>query len=372
MRKSSRIKNKGLLKIKECMTSIVNIKEGKTSEFIQILDEFLCSYKNKFKLKKLMLQLFDSLESATILDDRTESFTKKKVKIDDDNYLKFKKKITEGTYGEINSCLLNKVNVIVKNPKYENFDPDDVNVDFLKENLIHILLYCCHDLMNECFKISSVPTCIPEILNLVKASGKNKNNEKLVVIMEKLDYNGFDFFDKKHSYKDELVFIASVAYNIYFLQTSLKKFTHRDLHAGNVMVKKISNPQKVNISLNGKKIFSINPKYETYIIDYGMACFDLASCLKILQMPRSKISNSGIYNTDYCENKSHDMRLFLASVYFTSDKMSPRLREFLSYLLDEYGADTWHKFYSQVLQIKDMNFYPENILKMISEEMKLL
>ena len=365
------IKNKGLLKIKECVTSVVNVKKEKRDEFIQILDEFLSSYNNNFKVKKHMIKLLDFLEYATILDDKTRHFTKKKVKIDeDDNYLKFKKKITEGTYGEINSCLLNKVNVIVKNPKYKKYDRQEVNIDFLKENLIHILLFCCHDLMNKCFKISSVPTCIPEIMNLVKATNRNKNEEKLIVVMEKLDYNGFDFFDKKHSYKDELTFIALVAYNIYFLQSSLKKFMHRDLHGGNIMVKKLNKSKKVDIMLKGKKLLSVNSKYETYIIDYGMACFDLASCLKIIQMPKSNISNPGIYESNYCDNKSHDMRLFLASIYFSCDKISFKLQTFLYNLFEKYEADTWHNFYHQVLKVKDLNFYPENILKKIKDEIE--
>ena len=364
--------NKGLLKIKECVTSVINIKKDKKNEFIQILDEFLTYHNNKSKSNKLALKIFDLLEYATILDDKTQYFTKKKVKInDDDNYLKFKKKINEGTYGEINSCLLNKVNVIVKNPIYKkDYGEDEVNISFLKENLIHVILFCCHDLMNKCFKISSVPTCIPEILNLVKATDRNKKDEKPIVIMEKLDNDGFYFFDKKHSYKDELTFIALVAYNIYFLQSSLKKFMHRDLHCGNVMTKKLKKSKNVDIMLNGKNLLSVNSKYETYIIDYGMACVDLASCLKIIQMPRAKISSEGNYYSNYCDNKSHDMRLFLASIYFSCyKKISYKLQTFLFNLLDEYKAGWWHDFYEQVLKVKDKNFYPENILKKIKYEM---
>jgi hypothetical protein len=364
------LKNKGLLKIKGCVTSVINIKKEKTTEFIQILDEFLTYHNNKFKSNKLALKILDLLEYATILNEK-KTFTKKKVKIndDDDNYLKFKKKITEGTYGEINSCLLNKVNVIVKNPKYKDYSEDEVNINFLKENLVHIILFCCHDLMNKCFKISSVPTCIPEILNLVKATDKNKKDEKPIVIMEKLDNDGFYFFDKKHFYKDELTFIALVAYNIYFLQSSLKKFMHRDLHCGNIMTKKLNKSKNVDIMLNGKKFLSVSSKYETYIIDYGMTCVDLAACLKIMQMPRAKISVEGNYYSNYCDNKSHDMRLFLASIYFSCDKISYKLQTFLSSLLDKYKAESWHDFYEQVLKVKDKNFYPENILNKIKDEM---
>ena len=100
-----------------------------------------------------------------------------------------------------------------------------------------------------------------------------------------------------------------------------------------------------------------------------MTCVDLASCLKLIQMPRAKISVQGIYESNYCDNKSHDMRLFLASIYFSCDKISSKLQLFLSNLLDKYKAESWHDFYYQVLKVKDKNFYPENILNIIKDEM---
>ena len=366
------LKNKGIIKIKNCMTSVINIKKGEGDNFVNVLDTFLSNYRSKTKLSKLMSEIFDMLDYAVILNNKTSGFLKKKVKIDDDeNYLRFKKKINEGSYGEIHSCLLNKVNVIVKNPVYKKKNKDDINSDFIKENLIHIMLYCCHDLMNKCFGMSSVPRCIPEIMNLVKATDNKMKDDKLIVIMEKLDSDGFDFFEKKHSYKSELTFIALVAYNLYFLQTSLKQFMHRDLHGGNIMIKKLKKAKKVEIVVNKNKLFTLYPTYETYIIDFGMACFDLSSCIDILNMPKSKISNAGIYESNYCDNRCHDMRLFLASLYFSYyDTITDKLKVFLSSLLDKYNANHWHDFYYQVLKKKDKNLHPENILKKIQEELK--
>jgi hypothetical protein len=88
-----------------------------------------------------------------------------------------------------------------------------------------------------------------------------------------------------------------------------------------------------------------------------------------MQMPRAKISVEGNYYSNYCDNKSHDMRLFLASIYFSCDKISYKLQTFLSSLLDKYKAESWHDFYEQVLKVKDKNFYPENILNKIKDEM---
>jgi len=365
-----KIKNKGLLRMEECLLDVVNILEEEKKNFVPLLDIFLSSYKNKYKVQKLMKTLFNMLDKSILLNKqrKTIEFMKKKVKVDDENYLKYKKKINEGTYGEISSCLLNNENVVLKNPKYLESNKDEVNSEFLKENLIHVILYCCHDLMNKCFKISTVPRCIPRIMNLVKATDKDFSEEKLIVVMEKLDFDGYAFFDKKHSYKEELSFLALVAYNIYFLQKSLKNFMHRDFHLGNVMIKK-EKKQRIKIKTTSLN-FSVDTSYSTYIIDFGMTCFDMASCLKIIQMPQSRISNDGIYHSNYCENRSHDLRLLLASLYFNFDSISVKLQEWLVTIFEKYEAKSWHDFYHQVLKVKDPNFYPENVLEHIHKEFK--
>ena len=191
--------------------------------------------------------------------------------------------------------------------------------------------------------------------------------------MEKLDYDGWAFFEKKNTYKDELTFIALVAYNLYFLQNSVKKFIHRDLHCGNIMVKKSKEMNKTNIKLKDGLSFSVDSNYRTYLIDFGMSCFDLASCLKIINMPVSRISSPGVYETDYCDNKGHDLRLFLSSIYFEMwNSISNELKEFLSGLFEKKYSkvEHWHGMYYDVLKMKDVDFYPENILVKIKKELK--
>lgn len=269
----------------------------------------------------------------------------------------------------------------MKIAKFDDNNKDQVTKDFLKENLIHIILFCLHDLMNKCFKISSLDRCIPQIINLVKTDTQKEEKEELVVLMEELDSDGCDFFSKKKSYKNELTFIALVAYNIYFLQKSINQFIHRDMHAGNIMIKKKKkSTTKIVVKEEGKNKFNfdVESNYKTYLVDFGMSCCDLASCLKILNMPVSKISSPGAYQTNYCDNRSHDLRLFLSSIYESGYPLSDNLNNWLGELFEGYDikdydpkddVPNFHGMYEQVLKKKDPNFYPENILKKISQEL---
>ena len=372
MKSKSKIKNLGLLKIQKCMNKIINVIPSKSDSLVFIIDQFLKNYKNDYKVNNLLNDLYDILDSTIILDNKN-NFMKKKIKYNNENYIKILKKINEGNYGEINSCKINNENVIVKSPKFNEKNRDEVLISFMKENLIHIILFCLQDQMNKCFKIAIVNKCIPEVIDLIKATDENNKKEKLIVIMEKLDYDGWAFFEKKNTYKDELTFIAFVAYNLYFLQNSVKKFIHRDLHCGNIMVKKSKEMNKTNIKLKDGLSFSVDSNYRTYLIDFGMSCFDLASCLKIINMPVSRISSPGVYETDYCDNKGHDLRLFLSSIYFEMwNSISNELKEFLSGLFEKKYSkvEHWHGMYYDVLKMKDVDFYPENILVKIKKELK--
>lgn len=368
--KRSRLKNAGLLKIESCMNKIVNVIPEEIDSLILIVDQFLKSHKNEYKVNQLMDKLYTILDSIIILDSKKK--VTKKVKDDDKNYIMIKKKIGEGNYAVINRCVINNKSFVVKIAKFNKNNKDEVTIDFLKENLIHIILFCFHDLMNKCFKISSVDRCIPEIVDLVKSSDEKNKNDKLIVVMEELDSDGEKFFSKKKPYKDELKFIALVAYNIYFLQKSVKQFIHRDMHAKNIMIKKTEKSKTKIVVMEGRNKFSfdVESDYRTYLIDFGMSCFDLASCLKLLNMPVSKISSPGSYRTNYCDNRSHDMRLFLCSIYENGYPLSDNLNNWLDELFEGYYLkEGFWGMYEQVLKIKDPNFYPENILKKISQEL---
>ena len=371
------LKNRGLLKLRSCISSIVVVKDDQNDKFLRVFDEFLSSHGNKYKTDRILQKLYSMIDSTVILQKNRNSydFHKRKVKLDETNYLKLVKKIGEGSYGQIHLCNLNNKQMVIKNPIFKKKnEKTEINNNFLRENLIHIVLHCCHELMNECFKISTVSRCIPKITDLAIATDKNEKEERLISVMEKLDSDSWKFFDSKHSYKEELTFIALVAYNLYFLQNSLKKFMHKYLHCGNIMIKNLKSKKKVDIKTR-KLRFSVNVNYETYIIDFGQSCVDLGSCLKLLQMPKSRIITLGesydTYHSNYCENQSHDLRLFLASVYFDYHSISENLRLFLDSIFSKYKRAThWHDFYGNVLKTKDKNFYPENLLQIINEELK--
>jgi hypothetical protein len=74
-----KIKNKGLLRIEECLLDVVNILEEEKEKFIPLLDIFLSSYKNKYKVQKLMKTLFNMLDKSILLNKqrKTIEFMKK-------------------------------------------------------------------------------------------------------------------------------------------------------------------------------------------------------------------------------------------------------------------------------------------------------
>ena len=371
----SKIKNAGLLKKQKCINNNFNVVD--IDSLILILDQFLQSNQNnEQKSNQLINKLYNLLDTVI--------HAKNKLKYYDENWLSksitMGKKIGGGSYGSIHSCFIKKKKYVVKIPIYKKNNKKEVDIEFLKEIIMHVFLYCFHDLMNKCFKISQVDRFVPEIIDVVKTTNEKHKNEKLIVIMEKLDSDGEKFFEKKKPYKDELKFIALVAYNIYFLQKSIKQFMHRDLHAKNVMLKKTKSTTKIVVHDGKDKFnFNIESNYKMYFIDFGMSCFDLSSCLKTLDMPVSKMSSlGGGYDTNnYCDNRSHDLRLFLSSIYKSGYPLSDNLNNWLGELFEAYelqdlkeeGEYFFHGMYEQVLKKKDPNFYPENILKKISQEL---
>lgn len=388
--KKSVIKNKSLTKLQNCIQNIFNLSIEKTSYFTEFLDLFLINQNKKSNAIDIILidKIYQTLNSVEMLhNDNKINFAKKTIKYNG-NEFKYIKKITSGSYGDISNCVFNGKPSILKNIKFKQNElkNDDVvyflNNEFLKENIIHLILFCLYESMLICTN-NQIPRCIPEIHNIVNAVSKNDNGfETIVLIMEKLDFDLCYFFDKKHSFKEELSLISLVVYNIYNLQKCLKNFMHRDFHSKNIMLKKLNDLQSTTIITDDAK-FDVFNNYQTYIIDFGMcfANFSSSKC-KNINMTESKMFVEGSYQDNETYNKGQDMRLFLASLYYWHYKtISEELKEFLNELFESYEKNSKFKthmkngtptffFYDEVLKIKDKRFYPENILKKIKVFLK--
>jgi len=384
MKKKSVIKNKSLSKLQNCIQNIFNLSIEKTAYFTEFLDLFLINQNKKSNAIDIILidELYQILNSVEMLhDDNKINFTKKTIKYHG-NEFKYIKKITSGSYGDISSCIFNQKPSILKNIKFKQNElkNDDIvyflNNEFLKENIIHLILFCLYESMLVCTN-NQIPRCIPEIHNVINAVSKNDNGfETIVLIMEKLDYDLCYFFDKKHTFIEELSLISLVVYNIYNLQKCLKNFMHRDFHSKNIMLKKLNVLQSTTI-ITGDVKFDVYSNYQPYIIDFGMCFINFSSKCKNINMNNSKMVVEGSYKDNDTYNKGQDIRLFLASLYYWHNKtISEELNNFLNELFESYEKNSKLKsqikngtptffFYDDVLKIKDNRFYPENMLNRI-------
>lgn len=415
-KRRSAFKNTGLTKISKCLAKIVNIPLKSQQSFLTVLDNILSSQDEK-TLERFINSLFDMLTSVPLLslnENKISLINQKKVKYGS-NVLECLRKETHGTYGEINSCNFNGEKMILKKPKYKHLLKkdgsldleyvEDQHYDFLKETIIHFMLYCLQKELLGCHikDDTSKHYCIPEIHSIVTATVSTSddfspeqelNNFKtLLVIMERLDYTVNSFIEThlKSDYIVELHLIAMVAYNLFLLQKSLKGFIHRDLHGENIMLKILKNSEATKIKIPTYGIdFEIITNYRTYLIDFGMSCinFDknVACKSKNIKMPNAKMFISDIYPVKDCKNRSHDLRLFLADIYYHKKKyISHELYVLLEALFIKYETEYENDprfmlykqkntpqffFYSETIGIEDKLFYPENMLKIVQNELK--
>ncbi len=130
---------------------------------------------------------------------------------------------------------------------------------------------------------------------------KEKN---LYIVMEKLEE--LDRYSQK-SYLLQLIF--QMVYAIYVAQKTMK-YTHYDLHAGNVMVRKIK--QELKIFKIGDKYVYINTDIEPVIIDYGKNVMETPSYRLI------PINGAYIRNQDF--NPYYDIFSILSGLYNQTDE----------------------------------------------------
>lgn len=374
-----KIKNKTLKNLNNCINHIFNNRK-RNKNLIYFIDILLLSQNlNSKEINSLLLSKLSSfLYDVNILFNSSQIKLKSLVSFHS-HHLRIKEKIGTGSYGNIFSCTFDDEEFVTKILKLNNDEFSDksfldvVNNEFLKENIIHLLLFCIFDIVNDCFYEKKIPKCIPEMKNIINGVSQNGLNT-YIVVMERLDYDLYTFFSKKHSFEDEKTAICLIAYNLYILQRTFKEFMHRDLHCGNIMVKKLDKPKIYDLVI-GKDKYQITTLYDFFIIDFGMCFVDFNSNCKKINMPDSKIYVEGSYNDNKTYNKSQDLRLFLASLYYWRRKyLSDELIDILSRLFKRYENKVKMKeylrdskptfyFYDDSLKIDDINFYPELFLK---------
>ena len=308
-----------ILELQTCLKNIINIKNKQL--FFQKYDSFLSGNNQSLR------PLFNMIETS--------------------NNISIEKKIVSGNYGVIFNCIFEDKQCILKTyiqslQKYE----------FLQECLTHVLLLCLHSEMEKILG-EKFRNPFPKIYYLTNT--EINNEQRLVCCMEKLDFTLLYFFEhvSKKNQNEEFTMIREIAKMLYTLQKSLN-FVHRDLHAQNIMIK------KVDVKRNGK----IKTYYFPYIIDLGMVCLQLNFSKQRTDIHFCDIFKEKCFN---CDRKDIDIKILIDSLlYSCSGFMSKNLLNYLKTLLSSYKNKTkiQHYFYFHDNTI-DPSFYPENIMKSI-------
>lgn len=233
--------------------------------------------------------------------------------------------------------------------------------DYLEEQITNVLMYCYEEKIKERFK--NYVQCFPKIFSIQKLVVKNTNKFNIGTITEELVslYTIDDI--------EEIIdIVIQVANNLYILQKTCN-FMHRDLHAGNVMLKHNTNDDKDIILYDGRVLK--NQRFHVVFIDFANSCAKLEGltvCSDSLNM-YSNCQEDGIYNF----KEDYDLRLFLSSLY-TLDIEG--LDDFLDNFFDikkiieikKTEDIIFYAYYEdQIGDIDDKKFYPENVILKIKK-----
>lgn len=361
-----------------CISNIINLENAKLIKFNNYFNQYLNNSKNHEKLEKL----YNIIPNINII---AETSIKDKIQYISDNGFVNTLEILDytlgnGSYGIIKHGIYNNTPLACKYFRVNDMSSYEIKqliLNQFKENIIHILLHCFQNDINNCLNGYYI-NCIPTIHNIIKCDSNyikeaGQTGEMLVTMIEKLDVNLATFFSKS-SGDDLLEFkiIALITYNVLTLQKAID-FVHKDLHVGNIMVKFLAEPVILKIVLN-EIAYSFETDIQTFIIDYGMCSVNLSKCL---ENNECIIYLNGIYkDSENSKNTSHDLRILFAHLH---DKVkSEKLREYiLNKLLkyDQYiNSDIpyFHNFYSQTINNFDIDFDANFVLKEVLDIIKYL
>lgn len=272
------------------------------------------------------------------------------------NNLKIGSSLTNGTCGDIYNGVLNGKPVVIKSPK-------KLDKNFVIESVTHMLLTCSEEKILNKTGLPYLP--IPELYNIIKV----KNS--LHIVMEKLDMNLHTFvYSKKATVRQLLGILIQIA---YFLQVLFKElnFVHRDLHTGNIMLKKVTPfPFKFQNHI-------ILCKYKVYFIDFGQLCLNFGLCCGFpdFMICCPSPSYPKHINTFY-SNNCFDLKVLLACLYFESGHchvvQNLPIFYFLQKQFEKYNNakasrnTSWHLIYLTITK-PDKTFSPNNLLNKIGK-----
>tara|TARA_Y100000389_G_C17463698_1_gene523736 strand:- start:3214 stop:4365 length:1152 start_codon:yes stop_codon:yes gene_type:complete len=274
----------------------------------------------------------------------------------------------------LNNKLEKLKHIIVRQMNYY-LEKDD-KIDFILENIIHILLYNYYDkfISQLKFKINIKEKIIPPIY-YVGTSNFNNYKNNLISIMPYLGNTLFETINSCNLSKYNLYDIFfQICFHLKILQI-MSGFMHRDLHAGNILVHKRDKHDIISYNFNNNNI-KIKSEYKVYFIDFGQSCIDLSLCNKC-DIKNKIFTKTTSYNYDEkkknilisCENNSHDLRILFSSLYDTI-KYNKELSELVLYFKDSIITRLEFVKVYRLLNVYDSLFDPDNLLYLITKHFK--
>ena len=253
------------------------------------------------------------------------------------NSIKIGGTIGQGSYGIVYDGSINNKKVAIK--ILQDNDPNE----FLIETLIQNELFCGMD------GNWGNGARVPKIEFICVFSSESNAEPKYMVGMEYLTGNGFSSSKNTDEYSKQIMEVSQL---LQKLQDKFK-FMHRDLHASNLMYKRIGDKNRL------------------YIIDFGMATIKIGT--------RWINRSTGLYKKSKKFNPTHDLRMLMVTLsnrdryYDNGNKVKLRILFILQSMLkyvDQSINEMRHPFHItyHMHNIIDNNFSPENIIKVMEQD----
>ena len=355
--------------MKELLTFVVSNNRDKIYDFI--INNKLFNYNYKFPSDSLLYKL----------NFKNKNYDYHSIILPNNNIVIYINNINGNLeYESSTNCIFNGIlldskfeklkDIIFRQMNY-NLEKDD-KIDFILENIIHILLYNYYDkfISQLKLKIDVKEKIIPPIYYLGTSNFNNSKNN-LITIMPYLGKTLFEIITQYNLNKYNLYdLFFQICFHIRILQITCG-FMHRDLHAGNILVDKREKPEIISYNFNKNNI-KIKSEYKVYFIDFGQSCIDLKLCNKC-EIKNKIFTKTSSYNYDEnkekilitCENNSHDLRILFSSLY-ESLKYNNKLSDLVFYFRDSIiNTDKdWIHVY-RLLNVYDPLFDPNNLLNLL-------
>ena len=279
-----------------------------------------------------------------------------------DKTIQIKEEIGSGAYGTVHKGVLKTSNTV--EPRHiviKQIKSTSTLLEIFTESILQMELFCG---LRGQFGIG-MGARIPQMEFISKYTSGSDTN--YVIGMEPLDGNFFSFFkDSNVTARNKIIAIQDIAKLLQRLQNKYK-FTHRDLHGGNIMYKKQGTPGKET--------------YKMFIIDFGL------STAEIKKQQINEINE--FYDRKYTFNPSQDLRTFITSLFprenlpwteqFDETNMpNPYIlmtllicaTSLLRYIEINFPP-IYHSTYIETIAIEDFTFVPSKIIKITDHLLSL-